>query len=529
MKQEDRLNRVTELTSRLIDDLATPEEQQELNDLLTGDPDACERYLDVTETHAVLTHEHLADDLASAAQAIPDKHDGGRKSRVIPFPRSTRGWASLAAAAAITLLLNAVVIRSLTSQWTAEPTANDEWVAVLSHLVDPVWEVKANRREQGTPLAAGTFKLKSGLAQIEFFSGASVIVEGPAELELISPWLIECRSGRLRTSVPEPAQGFTIETPDYKAVDLGTEFSLSVTPDGQSELHVVEGKVRLDDKAGNELKNLVSGNGIRATGGTFESVTGGGTDFVDRKTLLNLSHVDRVGRYREWLASRDTLLNDPDTLILFDFESQNAWDRQLLSKREDSSNGAIIGAQWARGRWPGKGALNFKRVTDRVRLDIPGSYESLTMSAWIKVESLDRWYSSIILTDGFEKGEPHWQITGEGKLILGIGGTRPPNTESERVIHPGDLGRWIHLAVTIDRPSNTVIHYVDGEIVEKHERTIIPKLRFGGSEIGNWRIPKQIGNPIRSLNGRLDEFVILQRTLTPEEIKAHYLAGKPTG
>ncbi|MGB0155443.1 MAG: hypothetical protein ACPGFB_15560 [Verrucomicrobiales bacterium] len=40
------------------------------------------------------------------------------------------------------------------------------------------------------------------------------------------------------------------------------------------------------------------------------------------------------------------------------------------------------------------------------------------MSAWIKVESLDRWYSSIILTDGFEEGEPHWQITGEGKLIL---------------------------------------------------------------------------------------------------------------
>ena len=151
------------------------------------------------------------------------------------------------------------------------------------------------------------------------------------------------------------------------------------------------------------------------------------------------------------------------------------------------------------------------------------------MSAWIKVESLDRWYSSIILTDGFGEGEPHWQITGEGKLILGIGGTRPPNTESERVIHPGDLGRWIHLAVTIDRPSNTVIHYVDGEIVEKHERANIPKLRFGGSEIGNWQIQKQIGNPIRSLNGRLDEFVILQRTLTPEEVKAHYLAGKPTG
>jgi len=67
--------------------------------------------------------------------------------------------------------------------------------------------------------------------------------------------------------------------------------------------------------------------------------------------------------------------DDPDTLILFDFESQNGVG---LNKRADSPNGAIIGAQWTRGRWPGIGALNFKRVTDRVRLNIPGSYDAIT-------------------------------------------------------------------------------------------------------------------------------------------------------
>ena len=89
MKQEDRLNRVTELTSRLIDDLATPEEQQELNDLLTGDPDACERYLDVTETHAVLTHEHLADDLRPSGRARrPSEKSGSPLTWWFDSPRT---------------------------------------------------------------------------------------------------------------------------------------------------------------------------------------------------------------------------------------------------------------------------------------------------------------------------------------------------------------------------------------------------------------------------------------------------------
>jgi hypothetical protein len=58
---------------------------------------------------------------------------------------------------------------------------------------------------------------------------------------------------RIRAFVPEPAQGFVIETPDYQAVDLGTEFAMSVGSDGRSEVHVVDGEVRLDEKDGREL------------------------------------------------------------------------------------------------------------------------------------------------------------------------------------------------------------------------------------------------------------------------------------
>ncbi|MEM9282133.1 MAG: LamG-like jellyroll fold domain-containing protein [Verrucomicrobiota bacterium] len=528
MKKQARLDRVTELTSALLDGTASKEQCKELNALLSGDPDACERYLDLIESHASLIHDHLADDLAASAIDLSSAPISRSENKAIPFSGKRRlPWVPIAVAASLALLLNVAAIFFLSPRDSSEPVAEEEWVAVLSHLVNATWGGDTTRFLQGSPLPPGTFRLEGGLAQIEFFSGASVIVEGPAELELVSPWLIECREGRLRTSVPEPAQGFSIVTPTYEAVDLGTEFSLSVSPDDKSELHVVEGEVRIDDKSGQQLRHLTTGNGIRSKEGILLSLSGGGSDFVDREQLLTLARKDRVGRYQQWLLSRDQLIEDPDTLLFYDFENQNAWDRQLENRAGIGSQAAVIGAQWTRGRWPGKGALNFKRITDRVRLHLPGSHEAITLAAWVKIESLDSWYSSLLLTDGFDEGEPHWQISNHGELILGLGGEQPPNTISEPVISPSDLGRWVHLAVTIDRESLYVVHYVDGQPVKSHLRPSIPKLTFGEAEIGNWKSEDKSGHPIRSFNGRIDEFLILQRALQPAEILALYSAGSP--
>ena len=52
----------------------------------------------------------------------------------------------------------------------------------------------------GSPLPAGQFVVDSGLVQLEFLSGANVVVEGPADLELVSTRLVVCRSGKLRAS-----------------------------------------------------------------------------------------------------------------------------------------------------------------------------------------------------------------------------------------------------------------------------------------------------------------------------------------
>ncbi|MEX2578470.1 MAG: LamG-like jellyroll fold domain-containing protein [Verrucomicrobiales bacterium] len=529
MNRHQRLARVAKLTCDLLDDRLSAAGREELNHLLRGDPEACERYLELAELDAALAYEHAPAGLPiGAGTAIPfpdstpsiDTRRGSRRRRRVV--RNT----TIAAAAIVVLLFNGFLLRRNAGMERPDPEPSSlSAVAVLSRAVEPQWPQGSLPLEEGDAVPEGAFRLRSGLAQLEFFSGATVIVEGPAELVLVSDTEIECREGRLRAFVPEPARGFAIETPDYKAVDLGTEFSLSVGSDGRSEVHVADGEVRLDNYEGKELRRLTTGAGIRARSGVFESVLNGGNGFVDRRRFLELANADSETHYRSWQRQRDAFANDPSTLVLFDFENQQPWDRQLANRSVGGPGGAIVGARWTEGRWPGKGALEFKRITDRVRLRVPGSFDALTLAAWVRIEGLDRWLSSLLLTDGFDPGEVHWQISDKGELILGISSGETPNTVSPPVIHPGDLGRWMHVAATLDRKTGAVTHYLDSELVAEETRDSMPPLRLGGAEIGNWQAQGK-GHPLRSLNGRIDEFVILERALSAEEIRELHEAGR---
>jgi len=536
MKHHDRLRRVDELTSALLDEQLAADERRELNELLRGDPEACERYLDLAESHAALIHDHAGDDWraqlpeSESPSRSPASSPARARSPRISRPAFRRGPV-IAAAAVVVLGLNGaafLLLRSESkSESTGEPIVEGDWVAVASRLVDPEWGPGGMTPGEGDGLPPGPFRLESGLAHIEFFSGASLVVEGPAELDLLSAWRVKCNSGRLRASVPEPAQGFTVVAPDYRAVDLGTEFALSVDESGESELHVVDGEVRLDDASGRELRRLETGGGLRSRAGRFEPVAGTGDGFVDRRQLLGLAEAGHRARHHRWAETRQTLAEEPATRALFDFEGRQPWDSRLDNRAADGPDGAIIGARWTEGRWPGKGALEFQRITDRVRLEIPGAFDELTLSASIRVDSFDRWLSSLLLTDGFDEGEVHWQITDQGELVLGIAnGSGSPNTTSPPVIRPGDLGRWMHVAVTVDRVTGRVVHYRDGEAVKEQVREDLPPLRIGGAEIGNWQSQGK-GHPIRSFNGRMDEFLVLERALSPDAIRRLHEPGGP--
>lgn len=533
MSAPERLERVAQLTSHLLDGIATPGEAKELNELLRGDPEACERYLDLAEIHA---HFHREGESPSveASRVLPFSVSASSTSPRRSRRLALRHWSLLGAAAATALMVHGWLYWKQSRFEEAEPL-HRPGVAVLSRVVNPEWAGIGHSPSVNEAVPSGRFSLRSGLAQIEFFSGATLIVEGPAELVLESSWRVVCHSGRLRAFVPEPAQGFTIVTPDYEAVDLGTEFALSVGSDGRSEVHVVDGKVRLDSKDGQELRHLGAGAAVRAKDGDLKEIESRGDAFVDRQRLLELARDDWRSRYDGWKAQTEALRSDPAMLVCFDFENQDPWDRALENRADKTTpglplRGAIIGAQWTQGRWPGKGALEFKRITDRVRLRIPGDYTALTLSAWVRVEGFERWLNSLMLTDGWETGEVHWQISDKGQLILGV--SEGVNSFSEPVIVPSDLGRWMHLAATVEsgEAGGRVTHYLDGRRVggSSSDRPM-PPLRIGEAEIGNWQPGVLTSNatPIRSLNGRIDDFMILGRALSDSEVATMYRSGLP--
>ena len=192
------------------------------------------------------------------------------------------------------------------------------------------------------------------------------------------------------------------------------------------------------------------------------------------------------------------------------------------------------------GRWQKKEALEFKRPGDRVRLNLDGTYHALTLACWVKVDSVDKKYNSLLLTDGYDNGEPHWQIYEDGSLMFSIM-YRPAEAArsakhnqmfySRPVFTADSLGRWHHLAVTYDNTSGEVIQYFDSQEVGREISTLHQPGRdivFGPCEIGNWGLPTQGHQfPIRNLNGAIDEFAIYSAALNASEVRNLYDHGKP--
>ena len=42
----------------------------------------------------------------------------------------------------------------------------------------------------------------------------------------------------------------------------------------------------------------------------------------------------------------------------------------------------------------------------------------MTWTAWVRIDGFERGLNALLLTDGFEEGAPHWQLSNKGEIIL---------------------------------------------------------------------------------------------------------------
>jgi hypothetical protein len=167
-----------------------------------------------------------------------------------------------------------------------------------------------------------------------------------------------------------------------------------------------------------------------------------------------------------------------------------------------------------------------------VRVHIPGEFSSLTLAAWVRIDALPNLNNSLLMTDGWEPGEVHWQVVNtSGMLVLGVQSnpkSRGWHYDAPDVLTPDYFGRWIHLALVYNSESKLVTHYLNGQQKIVQSIPVDIPLRFGDTEIGNWNMSTHRNStPVRYFTGGMDELMIFSRALSEAELETLYTQGQP--
>jgi len=229
---------------------------------MTPDEDRIQRYLDgqLSEDDAqVLQREVVANaELRQAYVEAAWLHGALRAERHSlpalleePAPVVTHPWRFNALTAAAAALVTLSIV------WLVTP--NDKPVATLSSAANCKWAASDLPTTEGAQLKAGKLDLVEGMATLSFASGATVTLEAPSTIELVSAMHCKLVQGSVVADVPESAHGFLVQTPELKVIDHGTRFGVTAGATGNSQVFVFEGLVEIGERPGAEAQKLKGG------------------------------------------------------------------------------------------------------------------------------------------------------------------------------------------------------------------------------------------------------------------------------
>ncbi len=194
----------------------------------------------------------------------------------------------LAAAAAAGLLAGVAVWRAALP--SVHPEGSGGAVVTVRTSLHGQWS-DGREVEVGAALPAGVWLWQSGLVELVTASGTVLLVEAPAGLEIVDALHARLLSGKLVVRMPKGRSGFVVDTPELRVRDLGTEFGVSVSPAGEAQVQVFEGKVRAesaDRAAGQELR---AGETVRVeTGGRLVAADYEEARFIRRMPPRGVKH-----------------------------------------------------------------------------------------------------------------------------------------------------------------------------------------------------------------------------------------------
>lgn len=180
---------------------------------------------------------------ADAATPIGPLQRGVRGGMGMLFSRRSRRIAMGALGLAMTLGAMILLVVHLVQDYSAKR----HLVARVTGMVDCYWAEGSQPLDVQEYVGLGRqLDLEEGLLEITYRTGATVILQGPARYQVESYNGGFISMGKLTGKAQSSkARGFAVRTSTATVVDLGTEFGIEVTPDGEVETQVFSGKVKL--------------------------------------------------------------------------------------------------------------------------------------------------------------------------------------------------------------------------------------------------------------------------------------------
>ena len=227
---QDR-DRLLELAAAYCDATATADEVAALEARLAGDEAARREFLAYALVHGSLPYagDERPTAAATGAVDVPLPAARPRQGRLLPVAVAA---GTLAAALAVAAWLGG-------DSRTAATTP-------LATLTDTRFLVPAAAGailQAGQPLAAGRFAIRSGAAKLTLKNGVTLVLDGPAEVELVDEMRAILHDGSVVVRVPEGMSGFRLDTTTTEVLDLGTEFAVRAGSGLVTDVQVYEGAV----------------------------------------------------------------------------------------------------------------------------------------------------------------------------------------------------------------------------------------------------------------------------------------------
>lgn len=242
--------RVHDYVTLELEGAATPHQRRDFADLIGRDEQVQRIYIAYMQELTSLRWSYAngpLDLLDHAMQEALTSEVATVEPRRVSRTTSEPWWTMAGfSAALIAVVIGSWHVFDRGSEPSIDRAAAGQAVATITRMIDAKWTPGTRVPTELSRLHPGqTLELTAGQVELLFDTGVEVILEGQTHFEIRSAGSAFSQRGSISARVGEEAHGFTIETPSARVIDLGTEFGVTISESGETEVAVFRGIVDL--------------------------------------------------------------------------------------------------------------------------------------------------------------------------------------------------------------------------------------------------------------------------------------------